>query len=74
MSTTAIKGVEMRFSENRLYIDSYVKCANCGNLIYVQLEEDARKMVVHDSETYCSQSCVDWKLDRDRRWANKEPK
>jgi N-methylhydantoinase B len=60
----------MKFSQNGLYIESYSKCPNCGNLMYENSAADRANLVVHDKETYCSQRCVDWKLDRDRRRAS----
>lgn len=57
----------MKFSQNRLYIESYCKCANCGQLIYVDSKSDQEKTVKYDKQTYCSQRCVDWKIDRDQR-------
>ena len=59
----------MKFSQNRLYIESYTKCANCGNLIYADSEADRARLVIHDKQSYCSQRCLDWKIDRDRRRA-----
>lgn len=59
----------MKFSQNRLYIESYRKCANCGQLIYVDSEADRKKSVTHENQIHCSQRCVDWKIDRDRRRA-----
>ncbi len=47
----------MRFSENGYYIEKYVKCANCGLLIYDQgipVEQDGRQ------EVYCSEWCIEW--------------
>jgi N-methylhydantoinase B len=46
----------MRFSENGYYVEKYVKCANCGLLIY-------GKGVLGragDSHLYCSEWCVKW--------------
>ena len=31
------------------------------------MEADREKLVKYDNQTYCSQRCVDWKIDRDRR-------
>lgn len=59
----------MKFSQNRLYIESYRKCPNCGNLMYEDSAADRANLVVYENENYCSQRCVDWKLDRDRRRA-----
>lgn len=47
----------MRFSDNGYYIEKYVKCANCGLLVYDQGigvgEGDAR-------QTFCSDWCIRW--------------
>jgi N-methylhydantoinase B len=59
----------MKFSQNKLYIESYQKCPNCGNLMYEDSAADRAALVVHGTETYCSQRCVDWKIDRDKRRA-----
>ncbi len=55
----------MRFSGNGLYIEEYVKCANCGVLIYqVDL---ANAVQVADGGLFCSQWCIDWAQARDKR-------
>jgi hypothetical protein len=54
----------MKFSQNGLYIERYIKCTNCGVLIY---EATSKNQVHHDGEIYCSQWCVDWKIKRDQR-------
>lgn len=54
----------MRFSANRFYIERYVKCVNCGTLIY---ESEASAAPVVDGRTYCSDWCVDWASNRDKR-------
>lgn len=59
----------MRFAQNGLYIEQYVKCANCGVLIYEKVSKDH---VQHEGETYCSSWCVDWKTARDARRAKKK--
>ena len=51
----------MRFSSNGYYVESYVKCDNCGLLIYGEGET----AVVADQEgLYCSQWCIDWATAR----------
>ncbi len=47
----------MRFSENGYYIERYVKCANCGLLIYGPGIAGARH---GKSALYCSEWCVEW--------------
>jgi hypothetical protein len=55
----------MRFSGNGLYIEEYVKCANCGVLIY---EVDLPNAVeIEDEGLFCSQWCIDWARARDKR-------
>ncbi|MDH0572772.1 MULTISPECIES: hypothetical protein [Pseudomonas] len=56
----------MKFSENGLYIERYVKCANCGVLIYPQ---DADKKVKIDHKELCSDWCVTWAAEREKRAA-----
>jgi N-methylhydantoinase B len=47
----------MRFSENGFYIERYVKCANCGLLIYDQGIEAQRR---EKAEVFCSDWCIQW--------------
>ena len=47
----------MRFSDNRFYIEKYVKCANCGMLIY---DKGIEKELFGKTHLYCSQWCVEW--------------
>ncbi len=51
----------MRFSEGGLYVEAYIKCANCGVLIY---EADEGQLTV-DGTPFCSQWCHDWHKARD---------
>jgi N-methylhydantoinase B len=47
----------MRFSENGYYVERYVKCANCGPLVYgegLPLERDGTPLV------FCSEWCIRW--------------
>lgn len=55
----------MKFASNGLYIEEYVKCANCGTLIY----ESERTACVEseNKELFCSQWCVDWANARQER-------
>jgi 5-oxoprolinase (ATP-hydrolysing)/N-methylhydantoinase B len=47
----------MRFSDNGFYIEKYLKCANCGMLIYGQGIE---KKLAGKTDLYCSDWCVEW--------------
>ena len=47
----------MKFSANKLYIEQYLKCDNCGILLY------EGEPVIADAEKgkrFCSDWCVDW--------------
>jgi hypothetical protein len=59
----------MKFAPNRMYIEKYNKCPNCGLLLYEKPESGAPETVVHDGKTYCSAWCVDWEDDRKKRRA-----
>ncbi len=58
----------MRFAPNNLYIEEYVKCANCGVLIYEKRgakEPDKNPgTITKASRIYCSQWCLDWEEAR----------
>ena len=56
----------MRFSENGYYIERYVKCANCGMLIYNEGLPGRR----HDADVvFCSPWCIEWAGLRDAEMA-----
>ncbi|CAN7806592.1 hypothetical protein [Paraburkholderia hospita] len=57
----------MKFSQNGLYIEKYVKCANCGTLIYANDSAQMAQTVEQDGQTMCSQWCVDWAEARTQR-------
>ncbi len=57
----------MKFAQNRLYIESYNKCPNCGLLLYEKPSGAAPGTVVSGGKTYCSQWCVDWEQERRQR-------
>lgn len=57
----------MKFSQNGLYIERYLKCANCGVLVYEGTEDDAAKRVEPDGRLFCSSWCVDWAHEREAR-------
>jgi hypothetical protein len=54
----------MKFSESGFYIERYIKCANCGVLIYQRADQE---LLTEDGETYCSPWCIDWKNSRKER-------
>jgi len=54
----------MKFSGNGLYIEKYVKCINCGVIIY---ETDLPKSVDVDGKIYCGKWCVNWAESRAER-------
>ncbi|MGR8918169.1 MAG: hypothetical protein ACU85V_01020 [Gammaproteobacteria bacterium] len=47
----------MRFAENGYYIEKYVKCANCGVLIYGEGYAAADS---DDDTVYCTHWCREW--------------
>ena len=57
----------MKFAKNRLYIESYTKCPNCGILIFENSEQNMKQTVVTDGKRYCSSWCVAWEKDRAAR-------
>jgi 5-oxoprolinase (ATP-hydrolysing)/N-methylhydantoinase B len=58
----------MRFADKRYYIEAYVKCANCGVLVY----DEGLKVTAADGaeHLYCSSWCRDWAAQRE---AGKKP-
>jgi hypothetical protein len=54
----------MKFAPNRLYIEEYVKCANCGVLIYEEHGAEKPQTITKDGKVYCSQWCFDWEQAR----------
>ena len=51
----------MRFADKGYYIEEYVKCANCGVLIYDQdLASQADR-----SRVFCGDWCREWASQRD---------
>jgi N-methylhydantoinase B len=55
----------MRLSPDGLYIERYVKCANCGLLMY----EDG--VATADGRDLCSSWCAEW--DAKRRKGDRHP-
>ncbi|OBR46279.1 hydantoinase B/oxoprolinase family protein [Paraburkholderia tropica] len=49
----------MRFSENGYFIEKYIKCANCGKLIYGE-----PPVVTASNKTYCGDWCETWQAAR----------
>ena len=45
----------MRFSDNGYYIERYIKCDNCGVLIYQEAEA-----VNEEDRIYCTEWCQEW--------------
>ena len=65
----------MRFAPNRLYIEEYIKCANCGVLIYetrgAKAPDKKPETITKAGKIYCSQWCLDWEEARAARAAKK---
>jgi hypothetical protein len=57
----------MRFAKNRLYIESYTKCPNCGILIFEDSKHNMEDTKLIDGKLYCSVWCVAWERDRASR-------
>lgn len=57
----------MKFSKNKLYIEAYIKCENCGVLIFEDSKQDALQQRSVNGKTYCSPWCVDWETEREAR-------
>jgi 5-oxoprolinase (ATP-hydrolysing)/N-methylhydantoinase B len=47
----------MRFSSNGYYVEKYIKCDNCGLLIY---GEGITDTVADKEGLFCSQWCIEW--------------
>jgi len=47
----------MRFSDNGYYVTTYVKCDNCGMLIYDKGLQGADET---EGKLFCSDWCHDW--------------
>ena len=58
----------MKFASNRMYVESYYKCANCGLLLYEKpAQAETAAMIVRNSQMYCSEWCIAWEAERDQR-------
>lgn len=47
----------MKFSDNGYYVEKYLKCANCGMLVY---GPGLKRELGGKSQLYCSDWCVEW--------------
>ncbi len=52
----------MRFADKGYYIDEYVKCANCGVLVY---DEGIVDRSAETARIFCSDWCREWASLRD---------
>ena len=57
----------MRFAKNRLYIEKYVKCPNCGMLLFEPTKGSMDGTHSVDGKLYCSVWCAEWEADRSAR-------
>ncbi len=51
----------MRFSDTKFYVEAYVKCTNCGVLIY---DDGIETSVGDEPMIFCSAWCCEWKRRR----------
>lgn len=59
----------MRFSKNKLYIEAYIKCVNCGILIFEDSKRNTPQRGSGNGKIYCSSWCIDWETEREARRA-----
>jgi hypothetical protein len=59
----------MKFAPNRMYIERYNKCPNCGILLYEKPANSGSETVMSNGKIYCSEWCVKWEEDRKARYA-----
>ena len=52
----------MRFADRGYYVEEYVKCANCGVLVY---DEGIVTGAGKQPRTFCSDWCLEWAELRD---------
>lgn len=57
----------MKFAQNRMYIESYNKCPNCGILLYEKPANARAEAIVSNGKIYCSEWCVKWEEERRQR-------
>jgi len=59
----------MKFAQNRMYIESYTKCQNCGLLLYERPANASSGTILVAGKSYCSSWCVEWEAERNIREA-----
>ena len=52
----------MRFNRTGYYIEEYIKCSNCGELIYDPTKHPERG---RKEEVFCSDWCAEWRRLRE---------
>ena len=52
----------MKFAENGYYIEQYIKCDNCGVLIY----DDGKTDNSLPGARFCSRWCIEWRNQRNQ--------
>jgi len=57
----------MKFAPNRMYVEAYHKCANCGLLLYEKPAQAGPTMLVRNGAIYCSEWCISWEAERTER-------
>ncbi len=63
----------MKFAQNRMYVESYLKCRNCGILIFHGSVAEKRDAVTVDGARFCSSWCAEWARARTERRAAEVP-
>ncbi len=57
----------MKFAPNRMYVEAYHKCANCGLLLYENPAQASPEMLLRNGTIYCSEWCIGWEAERNER-------
>lgn len=57
----------MKFAQNRMYVESYNKCPNCGILLFEKPANAEATTVEAHGKIYCSAWCVTWEEERGKR-------
>lgn len=57
----------MKFAPNRMYVEAYHKCANCGLLLYEKPAQAEPSMLTRNGKIYCSEWCIAWEAQRTQR-------